>query len=289
LLQEGGANIEDRDGNEDTALLRGAQSGQLETVMWLLLEGGADIGEGDEHQNSALLLASENGMLATVKWLLRKGGADIWEVDDGGDSALMCAAYYEELDTVQWLLKEGGSSIREANNIGWTALISAAVSCKLATVQYLLEYGGADIGDTDNHGKPIWELLAEYLAEAGRDSNYNEDDDEPYVSDATAVTSFPQTMVLRGTTPAELTTRLSPEHAQVVRDGARLKARLPAYLARRWALLDVNCLLIPPLRALVHGYEEPTTDDLWATGLGTVTLPYWHPPRQRGPRARRRR
>jgi hypothetical protein len=35
--------------------------------------------------------------------------------------------------------------------------------------------------------------------------------------------------------------------------------------------LDAHCPLIPPLRALVHGYEEPTTtDELWATGLGAV-------------------
>jgi hypothetical protein len=78
-------------------------------------------------------------------------------------------------------------------------------------------------------------------------------------------------MVLRVAPPAELSARLSPKHAQVVEDGARLKAGLPAYLARRVVLLDAHCPLIPPLRMLVHGYEEPTTtDELWATGLGAA-------------------
>jgi hypothetical protein len=97
------------------------------------------------------------------------------------------------------------------------------------------------------------------------------DDDNPYVYDATAVTSLLRVMVLRGSPPAELTERLSPEHAQVVEEGARLKVRLPAYLAQRQAFLDAHCPLIPPLQDLMNGYEEPTTmDELWATGLGAA-------------------
>jgi hypothetical protein len=56
---------------------------------------------------------------------------------------------------------------------------------------------------------------------------------------------------------------------QVVQEGVRLRAGLPAYLAQRRALLDVHCLLIAPLRALVRDYQVPTTtEELWATGLG---------------------
>jgi hypothetical protein len=55
----------------------------------------------------------------------------------------------------------------------------------------------------------------------------------------------------------------------VVQEGARVRARLPAYLAQRRALLDAHCPLIAPLQDLVHGYEmPPTTDELWPTGLG---------------------
>jgi hypothetical protein len=135
----------------------------------------------------------------------------------------------------------------------------------------LFEYGGADIGDTLEDGGTIWDLLEDYLMQAEWDLEDDEDDDNPYVHDATAVTSLLRCMVLRGAPLAWLTERLSPEHAQVVEDGGRLKAGLPAHLARRQALLDAHRPLIPPLQALVHGYEEPTTtDELWATGLGAA-------------------
>jgi hypothetical protein len=58
----------------------------------------------------------------------------------------------------------------------------------------------------------------------------------------------------------------------VVEEGARLKVALPAYLARWRTLLDAHCPLIAPLLALVRDYDpEPTTtEELWATGLGTA-------------------
>jgi hypothetical protein len=78
-------------------------------------------------------------------------------------------------------------------------------------------------------------------------------------------------MVLHGGPPASLTKDLAPPLQQIVQDGARLRARLPAYLTQRRALLDTHCPLLPPLQDLVHGYEElTTTDELWATGLGAA-------------------
>jgi hypothetical protein len=61
----------------------------------------------------------------------------------------------------------------------------------------------------------------------------------------------------------------------MVQEGARLRARLPAYLAHRRAYLNSRCprisLLPGVLRTLIHGFEGPaTTEELWATGLGTA-------------------
>jgi hypothetical protein len=89
--------------------------------------------------------------------------------------------------------------------------------------------------------------------------------------DHEAVTALLRVMVLHGAPPAELAARLSVEHAQIVEEGARLKAALPAYLAQRRILLDAHCALLPPLRAIVYSYEElTTTDEFWATGIGTA-------------------
>jgi hypothetical protein len=93
-----------------------------------------------------------------------------------------------------------------------------------------------------------------------------------HIADATALDSLLRVMVLRDDYLDMLSLSLAPwpEHVRVVEEVARLRARLPAYLARRRALLDEHCPLIPPLWALVLDYDsEPTTtDEIWATGLG---------------------
>jgi hypothetical protein len=86
-------------------------------------------------------------------------------------------------------------------------------------------------------------------------------------------------MVVKGDPPINLVALMEQtEHARVVEEGARLRAALPAYLARRRALLNDHCPLIPPLLALVREYDpEPTTtEELWATGLGVT--PRFEPP-----------
>jgi hypothetical protein len=99
-------------------------------------------------------------------------------------------------------------------------------------------------------------------------------------TNAAEMTALLRVMVLKGAPPADLVSQLRPEHAQVVEEGMRLRAALPAYLAQRQALLDAHCPLIAPLRALVRDYDpEPTTtEELWATGLGAA------PQRARRPR-----
>jgi hypothetical protein len=82
-----------------------------------------------------------------------------------------------------------------------------------------------------------------------------------------AMISLVSILVLQGT-PPRLGICLMLKYAQVIHEGARLRARLPAYLAQRSALLDAHCPLIAPLKDLVSSYAVPTTEDLWATGLG---------------------
>jgi hypothetical protein len=81
-----------------------------------------------------------------------------------------------------------------------------------------------------------------------------------------SLTSMLRVMVLHGGPPELLAHDLAPPFQRIMEYGARLRARLPAYLAQRRALLDGHCLLLPPLHDLVHGYERPTTDELWAWG-----------------------
>jgi hypothetical protein len=84
-----------------------------------------------------------------------------------------------------------------------------------------------------------------------------------------ALTAMLRVMMLRGGPPESLRTDLLPPFQRIMEDGARLKARLPAFLSQRRAFLDAHCPLLPPLQDLMHGHEVPTaTDEFWATGLG---------------------
>jgi ankyrin repeat protein len=225
-------------------------------MVQMLIKSGASREDTDNDGSSALLLACRSGALATVQWLL-SSGSRIDEVDKHGRSALLVSAYHGQLSTVKWLLGEGGSKIDEVDTHGDSALLRSAIDGELPTVQFLLEYGGSKVTDAIRDGKDLWALLEEHLL----------DEDE----DAATVSALLKVVVLQQAPPAELIARLSPIHARIVEEGARLKARLPAYLAKQQPLLDAHCPLPAPLRILVHYYMElTTTEEIWATGIGTI-------------------
>jgi hypothetical protein len=215
-------------------------------------------------------------------------------------TAFLHAAENGHLQVVQYLLSlEGGASINDTDGDGNTALLLAAGDCCPPMIQWLLEFGGAQITDTNNEETSVWTVPGydrDFLLNMLK-SAYAKGDDDEYISidgayvpadeiepngDIVTLTAMLRVMVLHGGPPESLTQVLAPPFQKIVQDGARLRARLPAYLTQRRALLDAHCPLLPPLRDLVHGYDEPTTtDELWATGLGA--------PLQRARRSRRER
>jgi ankyrin repeat protein len=288
-LVEGGANMEEFDGTGGiTALMRTCPKCRHDIVVYLV-EHGANAAHPDDHGVTAIHLACAHGNLPTAKYLLEHG-ARITDRDSEGKTALLhaaeCESYVDQhlcLELIQYLLSsEGGVSITETDNDGNTALLLAAgIDCYPVMVQWLLEYGGAQITETNKYGCTVWTVepyagLPDFLrcAYVKKKGEYVSIDDE-YVpkKDIVALTAMLRVMVLHGGPPESLVAELAPPLQQIVQEGARLRARLPAYLAQRRALLDAHCPLLPPLRDLVHGYEEPTTtDELWATGLGAPLL-----------------
>jgi hypothetical protein len=76
------------------------------------------------------------------------------------------------------------------------------------------------------------------------------------------LTAMLRVMVRHGGPPESLAILLAPPLQQIVQDGARLRApRVARRRARRRALLNVHCPLLPPLTAIVRDYDE--IDDLW--------------------------
>jgi hypothetical protein len=219
----------------------------------------------DQFRNAALF-----GNLMRVKRMLADGEARLTDVDRSGATALLCAARGSQpLLTLIWLLEEGGARITDKDHEGNSALLLAARN--LTACQWLLEHGGADVADITNDGRTIWNMLERHWLNTSG----------PPCCLTTELTALLRVMVLKGDPPIDFVAQLTPEHARVVEEGARLRAALPAYLRQRRALLDAHCPLLAPLLALVRGYnpEPTTTEELWATGLGAA------PQRARRPRS----
>jgi hypothetical protein len=287
-LVEGGTNVNEIGDGGVTALLLAGLNGEFEILVYLV-EHGAEVTHTDSKGMTALLCASIYGHVQSVEYLLEHG-AKITERSNDGLTALLWAAEYGHLELMQYLLSsEGGASITEKDNEGDTAfLIAATGPCHPSMVQWLLEYGGAQITDTYYDGSSVCTANWREGLPATIKSAYTKSDDGEYVfiddeyianGDIVALTAMLRVMVLHGGPPESLAKDLAPPFQRIVQDGARLRARLPAYLTQRRALVDAHCSLLPPLGDIVHGYEKPTTtDELWATGLGA--------PQQRGKRSR---
>jgi uncharacterized protein len=133
LLLDKGANIEARDWNGQTPLIRAAAYGQ-HGIMRVLLERGADIEAIDNDGQTALIAAAcggcssidEGDTLDSVRVLLKKH-ANVEAKDKGGYTALMVAARYGRADIVKMLL-DRGAKVDDRNSDGSTALIVAAPS-----------------------------------------------------------------------------------------------------------------------------------------------------------------
>jgi hypothetical protein len=172
---------------------------------------------------------------------------------------LVVAAAAGDLPYVQLILRlEGLASFLETEEDRAKAILMAQYEAvkfsQFSTAQWLLEYeeGPRSLSFQNSHDTHFWDMmLAKYDASA-------------------AATSLLRVMLLLSD-PSAYSLSLHSIELPLLEEGTRLRVRLPAYLAQRRALLDEHCPLIAPLLSMVSAYEVPTTtDELWATGLGTA-------------------
>jgi hypothetical protein len=240
-------------------LCAAAQGGYVEVVRYLVQQMGANVNQ-THHGDTPLIIAAENGFTDLVRLLVTDLGADI----NHGTSPLIVAARRGDLAIVRCLI-ELGADVGAVNSDGYTALLISALRGQYSTTQYLLEDAGANMQYANKFGNNVWDMLLEHLEDTAENHDVE--------AESTALSALLRIMVLRGAPPPALVALLSPELARVVQEGARLRARLPAYLAHRRAYLDSRCPRISVLpgvmRALIYGFEGPAiTEELWATGLG---------------------
>jgi hypothetical protein len=193
-------------------------------------------------------------------------GADINQTEArNGRTPLIAAAHVGEPDSVRFVV-EAGARIGAVGKWGGTALHMSARNGEYLIMQNSLEEACADIEDVKNNGESVWDLLIEHLSDARR----REDE---LARASAALTSLLRVMVVRGASPPALLTLLSSANRLIGQEREQLRARLPAYLARRRAYLDSRCprisVLPGVLRALICTFEgAATTEEKWATGLG---------------------
>jgi hypothetical protein len=199
------------------------------------------------------LNAARRGALPLVQQLLSDGSASIRDADDDGMTALLLASRDGHLPTVVWLLEEGGAQISERNRHGSTAVMAGALNGRYATIEWLFIHGGASIDDKNESSQNVWTMLHV----------------RPGKSDAARLTSLLKVMTLLEDAPALFTSRLSslgPSYGQLctlVKEGAGLRARLPAYLWDQRATLTAHCPLPAVLQSLIVAYAVPTRTDIW--------------------------
>jgi hypothetical protein len=117
-----------------------------------------------------------------------------------------------------------------------------------------------DIIDVNNEGDSVWTIDQHGRLPSMLRWAYTKDKDGKYVSldgeyiprpngDIAALVSMLRVMVLHSGFPESVANNLAPPLQQILQDGARLRARLPAYLVQR----NAHYTLLPPLLDLVHG------------------------------------
>jgi ankyrin repeat protein len=281
LVKECGVDVNLLGASGHTPLIRASWMGKTEMVRCLVSELGADVYiTTPNRENTFYARSLRGGELYILRCLVMEHDNffffddDVNEGTQGRYSALFAAAYSCQISVMRCLVEELGASIAEVNADGDTVLLYSARHAKLESIQYLLEHGGASLTETSNNAITIWDLLTVEMMVARIGPRFM----MPPHEDPEAMTALLRVILLRGVPPPEFLAFVLPAYKSVVNKGARLRARLPAFLTRRRALVDATCLLILPLLALVHGYESElpfTTDEIWATGFGEFSIHFF--------------
>lgn len=124
-LIDGGADINARDKNLKTVLMKAMFEDHYDIVN-LLLSKGVETNTQDDSGWTPLMYAASDGKTEIVRQLIRRG-ANSNAQHDGGWSALMLAAYEGHYETVKLLL-ESGADINLKAKSGDTAITLAATN-----------------------------------------------------------------------------------------------------------------------------------------------------------------
>lgn len=136
---------------KNTPILYAAESGQLDTVKYLLAKG-ADIKSVDESGNNILMKASASGNIHLISYLIEKGFDANYQTEYG-DTPIMRAAECANINAFNFLVAKG-SDYKYMSSRGKTALFSAIEGNCTECVSFLVS-NGLDVNQVYDDETPI--------------------------------------------------------------------------------------------------------------------------------------
>ena len=183
MMRDAGVNMFSVDENNQTALFKAAESGNL-VLLRALLEQNLDSEHTDNFGENALMVALRCGNRSVAECLLKIARDPVKIIDNEGATLLHKAAWGNLPELANVLLLEHNMDIDSKDYAGRTALHVAAYQGNTRFLKYLLEHA-ANVNAVDNEGRtPIFsgaydgnfktvKLLCEYDANLHLKDNSN--------------------------------------------------------------------------------------------------------------------
>ena len=155
MMRDAGVDMFSVDKNNQTALFKAAESGNL-VLLRALLEQNLDPEHTDNFGETALMVALRCGNRSVAECLLKIARDQVKIIDNEGATLLHKAAWGNLPELAKLLLEEYGFDLETKDYYGRTALHVAAYQGNTRFLKYLLEKS-ANVNAVDNEGRtPIF-------------------------------------------------------------------------------------------------------------------------------------
>lgn len=178
--------INHKDKNGDTSLIKCVKEGRYNSAEWLI-KNGADINLKDNNGRNILEIAVEKNNLPIVKGLLDLGKIDVNQKDITGRSLLQNVVVWGNHQMAKLLLNNG-ADINSVDNYGRIVLYDALAYGDQGFLRYLLSLDKLNINHIDDEGNTLMQYpevhkndsIAKDILAAGIDPTIQKENEESF-------------------------------------------------------------------------------------------------------------
>ena len=122
----------------------------------LAVQGGADVNERDGGNQTPLMWAAWRGAADISEWLLQQPGIDLDCSNDNGCTAMHYACLYGRVEVLRMLLAaQSQGSINKRDKQGRTPLMCASEFGQVECVRLMVGVAGVDLKTRDEEGRSL--------------------------------------------------------------------------------------------------------------------------------------